>query len=162
MVESLRAIKTDEEPWDKMPSYMKMMRNLNGLLGECKTRLINEIKDNYNIAFDELEQYAKEVKVAREKFAKRDITISLKTNTSNFYALQANADTRSFYEDEMRKINQAIPVPPTPPTLQLVVVVVRRTSLLSQNLVYARLFISVRIPLNLCEQRLMLICTWLV
>ena len=116
MVESLRAIKTDEEPWDKMPSYMKMMRNLNGLLGECKTRLINEIKDNYNKAFDELEQYAKEVKVAREKFAKRDITISLKTNTSNFYALQANADTRSFYEDEMRKINQAIPVPPTPPT----------------------------------------------
>lgn len=116
VVESLRAIKTDEEPWDKMPSYMKMMRNLNGVLGECKTRLINEIKDNYNKAFDELEQYAKEVNVARDKFAKRDITISLKTNTSNFYALQANADTRSFYEDEMRKINQAIPVPPTPPT----------------------------------------------
>lgn len=162
VVESLRAIKTDEEPWDKMPSYMKMMRNLNGVLGECKTRLINEIKDNYNKAFDELEQYAKEVNVARDKFAKRDITISLKTNTSNFYALQANADTRSFYEDEMRKLIRQFLFLQLHQPLQLVMVVVRRLSLLSQSLVYVRLFISVHIPLNLCEQRLMLICTWLV
>ena len=34
----------------------------------------------------------------------------MKTNTGNFYALQANADTRKFYEDEMKKINAAIPV----------------------------------------------------
>ena len=48
----------------------------------------------------------------RDKFAKRDITISLKTSTSNFYALQANTDTRDFYEEEMKKINSAIPAPP--------------------------------------------------
>ena len=109
---AIRGILTDEEPWDKMPSYMKMMRTLNGLLGERKTQLIEKIKVNFDKAFDELEQYAKEVGVSRDKFAKRDITISLKTSTSNFYALQANADTRDFLEEEMRKINRAIPVPP--------------------------------------------------
>ena len=102
---AIRGILTDEEPWDKMPSYMKMMRTLNGLLGERKTQLIEKIKVNFGKAFDELEQYAKEVGVSRDKFAKRDITISLKTSTSNFYALQANADTRDFLEEEMRKIN---------------------------------------------------------
>lgn len=112
-VVAIRAIFTDEEPWDKMPSYMKMMRTLNGQLGECKTRLIEKIKSNYNKVFDELEQYANEVNVSREKFAKRDITISLKTSTSNFYALQANADTREFLEEEMKKINSAISVSPS-------------------------------------------------
>ena len=96
-----------------MPSYMKIMRTQNGQLGECKTHLIEKIKANYNKAFDELEQYANEVNVPRDKFAKRDITISLKTSTSNFYALQANVDTRDFYEEEMKKINSAISVSPS-------------------------------------------------
>jgi len=107
-VESLRAINKDTEPWDKMPSYNKMMKNLYGQLQECKAKLIADIKAKYNKVFDELEQYADEVGVPRDKFAKRDITISLKTNTGNFYALQANANTTSFYEDEMKKINASI------------------------------------------------------
>ena len=133
-VESLKEINHDEEPWTKMPSYMKLMRTINGQLQECKNKLIENIKTNYNKVFDELEQYAKDVNVSRDKFAKRDITISLKTNTGNFYALQSNASTTAFYEEEMKKINKAIPVvvppvlppvsgesgtgstPPTPPT----------------------------------------------
>lgn len=113
-VESLRALLRDTEPWDKMPSYNKIMKNLNGQLQECKAKLIAEIKNRYNKVFDELEQYAQEVCVSRDKFAKRDVTISLKTNTGNFYALQANANTSVFYEGEMKKINDAIPIP-TPP-----------------------------------------------
>ena len=66
--------------------------------------------------FDELEQYAKSVNVPRDKFAKRDVTISLRTNTNNFYALQANADTKEFYKEQTKKINDAIVPPPTPPT----------------------------------------------
>ena len=113
-VESLRALLKDTEPWDKMPSYNKIMKELNGGLQECKAKLIAEIKTNYDKAFDELEQYAREVGVSRDKFAKREATILLKTNTGNFYALQANANTSAFYEAEMKKINDAIPVP-TPP-----------------------------------------------
>ena len=113
-VESLRALLKDTEPWDKMPSYNKIMKTLNGELQECKAKLIAEIKTNYDKVFDELEQYAREVGVSRDKFAKREATILLKTNTGNFYALQANANTSAFYEAEMKKINDAIPVP-TPP-----------------------------------------------
>lgn len=113
-IESLRAMMRDTEPWDKMPSYNKIMKNLNGQLQECKAKLIADIKSRYNKVFDELEQYAQEVGVSRDKFAKRDVTISLKTNTGNFYALQANANTSVFYEGEMKKINDAIPIP-TPP-----------------------------------------------
>lgn len=111
-VVAIRAIFTDEKPWDKMPSYMKMMRTLNGQLNECKTQLVERIKAKYNKLFDELEQYANEVNVSRDKFAKRDVTISQKTGTSNFYALQANADIHDFYEEEMKRINEAIPAPP--------------------------------------------------
>ena len=110
-VESLRALLRDTEPWDKMPSYNKIMKNLNGQLQECKAKLIAEIKNRYNKVFDELEQYAQEVGVSRDKFAKRDVTISLKTNTGNFYALQSNANTSAFLEGEMKKINDAMNVP---------------------------------------------------
>lgn len=111
-VEALRAIRSDEAPWDKMPSYMKMMRTLNGQLSERKAQLIEQIKAHYNKVFDELEQYALEMNVTRDKFARRDATITTKTSTNNFYALQANADTREFFEAEMQKINRAIPAPP--------------------------------------------------
>ena len=115
-VESLRAINKDTEPWDKMPAYNKMMKNLYGQLQECKAKLITEIKEKYNKVFDELDKYADEVGVSHDKYAKRDITISLKINTGNFYALQANANTTAFFEEEMKKINAAIPATPAPPT----------------------------------------------
>lgn len=115
-VESLRAINKDTEPWDKMPSYNKMMKNLYGQLQECKAKLIAEIKEKYNKVFDELDKYADELGVSHDKYAKRDITISLKTNTGNFYALQANANTTAFFEEEMKKINYAIRASQEPPT----------------------------------------------
>ncbi len=113
---SLRAVTTDEEPWERMPSYTKLQKTINGKLQEKKKELIQIIKDKFNAVFDDLEQYAKSVNVPRDKFAKRDVTISLRTNTNNFYALQANAFTDDFYEEQTKKINNAIVPPPTPPT----------------------------------------------
>lgn len=110
----LCAIHNDMEPWNNMPAYLKMMRNLSGRLEECKAALIETIKTNYNKAFDELEEYAASMKVGREKFAKRDITISQKIKTGNFYALQANAVIAGFYEEQMKKINEAVPKPVDP------------------------------------------------
>lgn len=110
----LKAITVDEEPWDRMPAYNKMMRNLNGKLNECKDALIATIKANYNKAFDELEEYARSVNVSRDKFAQRDATIMLKTSTNNLYALQANANVMEFYEEQTGRINAAIPQKPQP------------------------------------------------
>lgn len=113
---SLRGIATDEEPWNNMPSYMKMMRTLNAKLAERKQELIETIKANYNRAFDELDEYAASVGVAKDKYAHRDTVIIQKTNSSNFYALQAAADTASFQEVQMLRINDAIPVAPVTPS----------------------------------------------
>ena len=116
-VSTLNTIKSELSPWENMPSYMKLMRNLNGQLGECKEKLVATIRDNYNKVFDELEKYAEQMNVSKDKFARRESTISLKINTSNFYALQANADTTAFYQAELNKINRAIPEPePEQPT----------------------------------------------
>ncbi len=112
-VENLKAINKDEEPWNKMPSYMKLMKTLNGQLQEQKSVLVNDIKSRYNAIFDDLDKYARSIGVSADKYAKRDITISLMTNTNNFYALQVNAKSRAddFHDEQMQKINSAIPVP---------------------------------------------------
>ena len=89
-----------------MPSYLKLKKNLDRQLQDKKNELINIIKERYNKVFDELEQYASDMHVERDVFAKRDITLAKKTNSNNFYALQANANnSSSLYENEMRKIN---------------------------------------------------------
>src|SRR5574344_1492787 len=110
----LKAMNEDMEPWEHMPSYKKMMTNLSGRLNECKSSLIETIKTNYNKVFDELEEYAAGIKVDRDKFATRDTTILQKTNSNNFYALQANANVAGFYEEQMKLINEAVPKPTTP------------------------------------------------
>ena len=106
-VDSLRAINNDKEPWNKMPSYLKLKKTINGLLQEKKKELVEAIKAKYNVVFDELEKYASDLHVSRDKFAKKDVTISSKTSTNNFYALQANANTADFYEEQMHLINDA-------------------------------------------------------
>lgn len=108
-VRSLRQIAEDIEPWNNMPSYMKMMRMLSGRLGERKQALIEDIKAAYNRVFEELDEYAASVNVTKDKYANRENTISLKTTSNNFYALQAAADTAMFHEEQMRWINEAIP-----------------------------------------------------
>ena len=107
-VVALKKIKEDEEPWENLPSYMKMKKTLNGQLQEKKAELIAAIESKYNAVFDELEKYASERSVARDKFAKRDVTILSKRSTNNFYALQANANTQDFFAEQMQKINDAI------------------------------------------------------
>lgn len=118
-VATLRAIHTDEEPWTKMPAYIKMRKAIEVQLQQKRKELVETVTARYNAVFDELEKYAEEMHVSRDKFARRDTAISLNTGTNNFYALQANADTSSFYEEQMHRINAAIPskpyTPPTPP-----------------------------------------------
>lgn len=106
-LQHLKAITADEEPWDKMPAYNKMKRNLEGALKEKKAALVSTIKANYDDAFTQLDAYARSLNVTSDKYAKKDIVISQKTNTDNFFALQVNADTRSFVDEQMRRIEVA-------------------------------------------------------
>ncbi len=106
-LQHLKTITADEEPWDKMPAYNKMKRNFEGALKEKKAALVSTIKANYDDAFTQLDTYARSLNVTSDKYAKKDIVISQKTNTDNFFALQVNADTRSFVDEQMRRIEVA-------------------------------------------------------
>jgi hypothetical protein len=108
-------ILSDEKPWDKMHSYMKMMRMLEGQLKECRTALINEIKEKYHSVFVDLEKYAADSKVSRDKFAQEDITITKITHTNNLYALKAALNTVEFYNEQSELIRRAISVTPAVP-----------------------------------------------
>lgn len=107
-VDALQAILKDEEPWDKMPSYNKLMKNLNGQLQDKKRELEEVIRSKYVAVYQELEKYADKMGVPYDKFMKKDIAISLKTNTNNFHALKSNADTTDFFEEQINRINAAV------------------------------------------------------
>jgi hypothetical protein len=105
-------------PARKKPAKTGSALSLNAILEEeeqeKKKELVKDIEDKYNAAFDELEKYAESAKVERNKFAMRDTTITQKTNTNNFYALQANANSvPQFYEEQMKKIDDAKPGDPS-------------------------------------------------
>jgi hypothetical protein len=114
-VEALQKILTDEEPWERMPSYLKMMRTLKGQLSECRTALVGSIKEKYHSVFAELEKYADSVNVKRDAFAREDVILTKLTASQNLYALKAALSTEAFYNEQMGAINRAIPVPPAPP-----------------------------------------------
>ena len=116
-LETLKEIKKDETPWEHMPQYIKMRNTLRTQLKTLTDGLKHKIKEQYNVVFDELEQYASDMKVPYDKFAKRDITIMHRTNTSNLYALNAAINEVSgFREDQYNIINAAVPAPePTTP-----------------------------------------------
>jgi hypothetical protein len=114
-VEALHKILTDEEPWERMPSYLKMMRTLRGQLGECRTALVGSIKEKYHSVFAELEKYADSVNVKRDAFAREDVILTKLTASQNLYALKAALSTEAFYNEQMGAINRAIPAPSTPP-----------------------------------------------
>ncbi|MDR0938237.1 MAG: BREX system P-loop protein BrxC [Mediterranea sp.] len=108
-VEQLRAIQSDKEPWEHIPAYLKMMRTLGTQLDERKKAMVGIITEKHNAMFDELEKYADSVKVPHTAFDRRESVITRKTTSDNFYMLKDNADTSAFYEEQMRKINAAIP-----------------------------------------------------
>lgn len=116
-VTALKDIKNDEKPWDHLPQYIKMRNALRSALKSLTDGFKKQISEKYAAAFDELEKYAAEVKVPRDKFDDRDLTIMRKTRTTNLYALQSAVnEVGSFIEQQYAKINAAIPKPAPAPS----------------------------------------------
>ena len=114
---TLREINANEKPWERLQQYIRMRNALRTQLSALTERLKKEIEEKYTAVFDELEQYAAEQKVSKEKFAKREATLMSKRNTSNLYALQANiTDVGKFKEEQYARINAAVPPKPVIPT----------------------------------------------
>ena len=108
-VRALKAINQDEEPWNSMPAYTKLYRTLDGLLKEKKETLYKVIEEKYHAVHEELLQYADSAKVPRDKVADIDATIIKKKSSNNFYALQANADTSDYMQQQIKVIDDLRP-----------------------------------------------------
>lgn len=104
----LKKIKTDMEPWNNMPSYLKIMKDLDAKLKECKERLVADIQVAYGKSFEDLEQYAQSLGLSADQYVKRDVTIIQKTSSSNLYALKSNVDTTDYVNEQIDKINVAV------------------------------------------------------
>lgn len=108
-VKALKAINLDEEPWNSMPSYTKLFRTLDGLLKEKKEKLYKVIEEKYHAVHEELLQYADTAQVSRDKVADIDATIIKKKSSNNFFALQANADTTDYLQQQIKLIDDLRP-----------------------------------------------------
>ncbi len=108
-VKALKAINLDEEPWNSMPSYTKLFRTLDGLLKEKKEKLYKVIEEKYYAVHEELLQYADSAQVSRDKVADIDATIIKKKSSNNFFALQANADTTDYLQQQIKLIDDLRP-----------------------------------------------------
>lgn len=114
-VKSLKSIINEPWPIDKMVPYNKMMRELNAHLEEVKKIKILEIERIYNDIFDQLEKFATSKNVDRNSFAKRDISIMQKKNSSNILMLENNINTSNdFYNEQLDIIIKHIPIPHIP------------------------------------------------
>lgn len=116
-IEKLRSARKDTEPWDHLPSFNKIKRNLDGQIKAVRKQLVDSLTEKWNKMFDELEHYAEDVHVDRNRFANRMSTIMHVTSSQNLHALKSYEDTSEFYANEMAKINAAVPqtTHPEPP-----------------------------------------------
>lgn len=95
--ERFKELVTDETPFERMPSYTKLKREIEAALKEIKNGLCAEITANYEKAHADLKGVCKENGVAEDILPNLQSTITAKTNTDNLYALKDNRSTDEFY-----------------------------------------------------------------
>jgi len=107
-IEALQKIKTDETPWEHLPSYLKMQKTLNKQLGATRQQLVDQVTAAYNKVFDELETYADKMSVERKYLDDRETTIKSKTAPNNFYALKDALNTTPYFNAQILEINSHV------------------------------------------------------
>jgi hypothetical protein len=113
LVEELKEIITDKRPDQNLPKYKKRRDILRGKLADIKKDLVKKIEDAYSKVLDELEAFAKASGVSFDRDHFRNITVPL-TTTNNFYALQSNANTDSFKQEQIDAIIKQTSTPGAP------------------------------------------------
>lgn len=121
-VTALSKIEHDDDPINNIKGHNKKVNILKAKLAAVKAELVEKIKKAYADVLDELEQYAQSVNVPFNKNSFAAI-IENKTRTDNFYALDSNANTDRFRDEQLAIIDSKIPRPtpqpgpgPVPPT----------------------------------------------
>lgn len=98
--------KLKDDPWpiSGLRGYIKLQRQLAGILDGVRDQLREKIKAAYNDMFDYLEQVAEKQKVPKSVLSDRESVIRVKTTPTNILVLQNNINTDAFYQEQVEKI----------------------------------------------------------
>lgn len=84
--------------------YIKLQRQLLGILDGVREELREKIKAAYNEMFDYLEQVVEMRHAPKSIITDRDTIIRVKTTPTNILVLQNNINTDTFYQEQIDKI----------------------------------------------------------
>ena len=107
-------LKNDPWPISGLRGYIKLQRQLSGILDGVRDELREKIKAAYNDMFDYLKQVAEKQHVPECVLSDRETVIRVKTTPTNILVLQNNANTDTFYQEQVDKIMSYNP--PQPPS----------------------------------------------
>ncbi len=98
--------KLKEDPWPiaGLRGYIKLQRQLAGILDDVRNQLREKIKVAYNDMFDYLKQVAEKQQVPESVLFDREMIIRVKTTPTNILVLQNNINTDMFYQEQVEKI----------------------------------------------------------
>lgn len=108
--------KLKDDPWpiSGLRGYIKLQRQLSGILDGVREELREKIKAAYNEIFDYLKQVAEKQHVPESVLSDRETVIRVKTTPTNILVLQNNANTDTFYQEQVDKIMSYNPPQPKP------------------------------------------------
>ncbi len=112
-VTDFNKLKNDPCPISGLRGYIKLQRQLSGILDGVRDELREKIKAAYNDMFDYLKQVAEKQHVPESVLSDRETVIRVKTTPTNILVLQNNANTDTFYQEQVDKIMSYNP--PQPP-----------------------------------------------
>ncbi|RHH79341.1 BREX system P-loop protein BrxC [Segatella copri] len=112
-VTDFNKLKNDPWPISGLRGYIKLQRQLSGILDSVRDELREKIKAAYNDMFDYLKQVAEKQHVPESVLSDRETVIRVKTTPTNILVLQNNANTDTFYQEQVDKIMSYNP--PLPP-----------------------------------------------
>lgn len=104
-------LKDDPWPIAGLRGYIKLQRQLSGILDGVRDKLREKIKAAYNDVFDYLGQVAETHQVPESVLSDRDTVIRVKTTPTNILVLQNNTSTDAFRLERLAKIMSYRPKP---------------------------------------------------
>ena len=109
-------LKLKDDPWpiSGLRVYIKLNNQLSGILDGVREELRKKIKAAYNEMFDYLKQVAEKQHVPESVLSDRETVIRVKTTPTNILVLQNNANTDTFYQEQVDKIMSYNPPQPKP------------------------------------------------
>lgn len=97
-------LKNDPWPISGLRGYIKLQRQLSGILNSVRDNLRSQVRDAYTDTFRQLRHICEKNNVDVNILANEDVTIHLKTSPSNILQLKNNLSTDEFYQEQVVKI----------------------------------------------------------